>query len=285
MIVVFVGDFTQTSSKEALDLNLSRAFLQRLGVHVIDFQCPHSYSIKMSQLVRAFAGFLPASIVGEKDFILTTDSDILPMREVDYRISPNIDGFIYNAYCCGTFQRRNKTQRMYPMSHLCLPKLLWRNLFLQSVQRKELLQSNLNAELLSERAPFSFETISLYTRQEFGSVYDSNMTKGDSAWYMDQVLCSMLLSDYCEQNPKTIIDKRLKTSLRLDSNAPFHMWERQRLSQFGDAHVLHDEIFDSYRWTSFKNLLLFLFNSSLANDFDLYYKQFLLTLHDQPQEG
>lgn len=266
-------------------LNLSQAFLRRLGVHVIEFQCPSSHSIKMSQLVRVFGGFLADSIVGENDFILTTDSDILPLRESDYWVVPNTDGFIYNAFCCGSFQRRNKTYRMYPMSHLCLSKQLWRNLVLESVQRTELLQSNLSAELLSERAPFSFETISLYTRQEFGSLYDSNMTKGDAAWYMDQVLSSMMLNDYCGKHSKILIDKRHKLSLRLDPNAPYHMWTQRQLTQFGDAHLIHDEIFDSFRWTPFKNLLAYLFNSSLANDFDLYRTQFLLTLTDQPQEG
>ncbi|CAF1442235.1 unnamed protein product, partial [Rotaria sordida] len=50
------------------------------------------------------------------------------------------------------------------------------------------------------------------------------------------------------------------------------------------AHIIHDEIFDSYRWAIFKNLLVFLFNSSLANDFDFYYKQFVLTLRDKPED-
>ena len=288
VIVVFVGDFTNNSNASlSPQLNLSRTFLQRLGVHIVNFQCDISYSVKMSQLVRIFGGFLPDTIVNNDDKIITTDSDIIPIREEDYEFNENTDGFIYNAHCCGTYQRREKTYQMYPLSHICLTKQIWRDLFLESIQRKELLNSNLSANysvLLSNQPPFSFDTISLYTRQEFGHLYDSNMTKGDSAWYMDQVYSSMLLNDYCEKHSNIKIIKRYKTSKRLDPNLPYYMWDLQRIKQFGDAHLIHDEIFNSYRWTSFKNLLVFLFNTSLTNDFTNYYQIFILTLRDKPEK-
>ncbi len=288
VIVIFVGDFTSnTSQLVQTQLNLTETFLQRLNVHIIYFQCDKSYSIKISQLVRIFVGYLSETIVNDWDYILTTDSDIIPIREDDYQLKENTTGFIYNAFCCGSFQRRNKTYRMYPMSHICLPKKIWRELFLQSIQRQELLKMNLssnNTILLSDKAPFSFQTISLYTRHEFKNIYDSDMKKGDPAWYMDQIYSSMLINDYSVKYSQIKIDKRHKQSLRLDPNLPNHMWEKYRLSQYGDAHIIHDEIFDSYRWGIFRKLLAFLFDASLANDFDYYYKQFTLTLMEKPDE-
>ncbi|CAF1186234.1 unnamed protein product [Adineta steineri] len=288
VIVVFAGDFTKKSNASlSPQLNVSRTFLKRLGAYVINFQCDISYSIKISQLVRIFAGFLPDTIINDTDYILTTDSDIIPILKQDYELKENTDGFIFNAFCCGIYQRRNKTYDMYPMSHICLPKQFWRNIFLESIQRQELVKSNLSLSdsiLLSDKAPFSIDTINLYTRHEFRQIYDSNMTKGDTAWYMDQVYSSMLLNDYCEKHSNIKIDKRKHDSKRLDPNLPFHMWEPSRLKTYGDAHVIHDEIFGSYRWLSFKNLLYFLFNSSLANDFNDYYKQFTLLLRDKPND-
>jgi hypothetical protein len=283
VIVVFVGDFTNNNSNASLSvqLNLSRTFLQRLGVHILNFQCDKSYSVKMSQLVRIFAGYLSDTLVSDDDYILTTDSDIIPINKQDYQLKANTSGFLYNAFCCGSFERRGKSYHMYPLSHICLSKKIWRDLFLESIQRKEIFNSNLsflNPILLSDKAPFSFETISLYTRQEFGQMYDSNMSKGDSAWYMDQVYSSMLITDYSKKHPNIIINKRSKTSRRLDPHLPDFMWEPERLQKFGDAHIIHDEIFYSYRWKPFKNLLFLLFNSSLANDFDFYYKQYTLDL-------
>jgi len=286
VVVVFVGDFTNNSNAfSSAQLNLSRAFLQRLGVHVIDFQCDKSYAVKMSQLVRLFGGYLSNTIVHDKDYIITTDSDIIPMREKDYQLKENTIGFVYNAFCCGSYQRRGKSYQMFPMSHICISKKIWRDLFLESIQRKELLNSNLSSsDLLSNKAPFSFDTVSIYTRLEFGPLYDSNMSKGDSAWYMDQIFSSMLLNDYCERHQNSTIDKRHKNSMRLDPHLPSQMWQPNYLNNYGDAHLIHDEIFDSHRWIPFKNLLRFLFNQSLADDFDFYYKQFTLLLHDKPKD-
>ncbi|CAF5076788.1 unnamed protein product, partial [Rotaria sp. Silwood1] len=147
VIVIFVGDFTTTNNDRSLlkQLNITRNLLKRLGVYVIDFQCHRSYSIKISQLVRMFAGFISNDIVKDIDYIIITDSDIIPLNSNNYVIKNGTHGFIYNAFCCGTFKRREKTYRMFPMCHICLSKQLWRNLVLESTQRKELLHSNLSS--------------------------------------------------------------------------------------------------------------------------------------------
>ncbi|CAF2022007.1 unnamed protein product [Rotaria magnacalcarata] len=284
VIAVFVGDFNKNSN--ALQLNLTQTMLKRLGVHIVNLQCDIAYSIKLSQLVRMFGGFLSDSIVRDTDYILTSDSDIIPIYENDYKLKDATDGFIYNAFCCGSFKRREKNYQMYPMSHICVTKKTWRNILFESVQRQELLNASSspsNDILLSDKAPFSFETMSLYTRHEFRQLYDSNMTKGDAAWFMDQAFSSMLLNDYLEKHTHMKIDKRHKKSERLDPNLSHLFWQPQRLKQFGDAHIMHDEIFDSNNWAGFKHLLHYMFNSSLVNEFDLYYKQFTITLREKPQ--
>lgn len=113
VIVVFVGDFKKPGVLTSR-LNVSRNYLKRVGAHIVDFQCNETYSIKLSQLVRVFGGFLPDSIVEDEDNILTGDSDLMPVRIADYRPEPKTDGFIFNAFCCGSFQRRSKTYTMFP---------------------------------------------------------------------------------------------------------------------------------------------------------------------------
>ena len=112
-IVVFVGDFTLPNVLTAR-LNLSRSYLRHGGAQVVDIQCDSKYAVKLSQLVRVFAGFLPDSIVRNDDDILTGDSDLMPLRAGEYQATPKTDGFIFNAFCCGSFQRRSKTYRMFP---------------------------------------------------------------------------------------------------------------------------------------------------------------------------
>lgn len=112
-IVVFVGDFTLPNVLTAR-LNLSRSYLRHVGARLIDIQCDSKYAVKLSQLVRVFSGFLPASIVRDDDDILTGDSDLMPLKASEYQPTPKTDGFIFNAFCCGSFKRRSKTYRMFP---------------------------------------------------------------------------------------------------------------------------------------------------------------------------
>jgi hypothetical protein len=112
-IVVFVGDFTKANVLTGR-LNLSRNYLKHVGAHIVDLQCNESYSIKLSQLARVFAGFLPDDIVQDEDNILTGDSDLMPLKISEYKPTPGTDGFIFNAFCCGSFKRRERSYRMFP---------------------------------------------------------------------------------------------------------------------------------------------------------------------------
>ena len=106
-IVFFVGDFTLPNVLTTR-LNLSRTYLKHVGANIIDIQCNLSYAIKLSQLVRVFAGFLPDSIVHDDDDILTGDSDLMPLKASEYQPTNGTDGFIFNAFCCGSFKRREE---------------------------------------------------------------------------------------------------------------------------------------------------------------------------------
>ena len=112
-IAVFVGDFTKANVLTPR-LNLSRNYLKHVGAHIVDIQCNESYSIKLSQLVRVFSGFLPDHIVQDEDNILTGDSDLIPLKASQYQPTSGTNGFIFNAFCCGSFQRRGRSYRMFP---------------------------------------------------------------------------------------------------------------------------------------------------------------------------
>ena len=112
-IVVFVGDFNKPNVMTPR-LNLSRNYLKRVGAQIVDVQCNESYSVKLSQLVRVFSGFLPDTIVQDEDNIISGDSDLMPLKAGEYKPTPGTYGFIFNAFCCGSFQRRGRSYRMFP---------------------------------------------------------------------------------------------------------------------------------------------------------------------------
>ncbi|CAF4563055.1 unnamed protein product, partial [Rotaria sp. Silwood2] len=161
--------------------------------------------------------------------------------------------------------------------HIFLQKKVWRSIVMESVQRSELLVNadNRTQYLLSEKAPLSFDTISLYGRKEFKEIYDQRMDKGDAAWYMDQVLCSMLLTDYRGKHPNLKINERGRID-RLDRAYPMHIWNRDNFNQFGDSHLKHDEIFEEGNWKIFNKLLKSLFNDTILTLFNDYYKQYMI---------
>lgn len=306
-IVVFVGDFKQPNVITPR-LNLSRNYLKHVGAHIVDVQCNESYAIKLSQLVRVFSGFLPDDIVDDEDNILTGDSDLMPLKGSEYQPTPGADGFIFNAFCCGQFQRRSRSYTMFPstcvmffilvsftfnclrnffilVGHIFLQKKAWRAMVIESQQRAELLNNTAidqqTKDLLSENAPLSFEMITAYARHEFKDVYDQRMDKGDAAWYMDQVLCSMLLTDYQEKHPNFTINQRGRAD-RLDRAHPMNYWDRETFNEFGDAHLKHDEILEPGNWKIFNRLLKALFNETLVNLFNDYYKQYMIVQNPPP---
>ena len=163
------------------------------------------------------------------------------------------------------------------MGHVYLKKKAWRAIVMESKQRSELLvdADDRTRFLLSENSSLSFDMISLYGRHEFKDAYDSRMVKGDSAWYMDQVLCSMLLTDYREKHKNFKIHERSRGA-RLDRISGINYWNRDKFDQFVDAHLIHDSIFQENSWKIFNKLLRAIFNQSLVNDFNDYYRQYMI---------
>lgn len=163
------------------------------------------------------------------------------------------------------------------MGHIYLKKQTWRAIVMESKQHSELLvnATNQTLQILSKDAPLSFDKISLYGRHEFVKVYDQPMVKGDSAWYMDQVLCSMFLIDYREKNKNITIHERGRGA-RLDRAGGIGYWNRERFDEFGDAHLIHDSILQENNWIIFNKLLKALFNQSLVDTFNDYYRQYMI---------
>ncbi len=163
------------------------------------------------------------------------------------------------------------------MGHVFLQKKAWRAIVMESKQRAELLVNadQRTKDLLSETTPLSFDMISLYGRHEFKQVYDQRMDKGDAAWYMDQIFCSMLLTDYLEKHSNFTVSRRGRAD-RLDRAYGMNFWDRDNFDQFGDAHLKHDEILQEGNWKIFNKLLKFLFNDTLVTLFNDYHKQYMI---------
>ena len=153
---------------------------------------------------------------------------------------------------------------------------------MESQQRTELLR-NTNNSLTSGNASISFDLISLYARQEFKDLYDHNMEKGDSSWYMDQVLCSMLLMDYRTNHTTFKVHERGRAP-RLDRSSGIAYWNRDSFDGFGDAHLIHDAILLKPNWIVFNKLLRSIFNETTVELLIDYYRQYIIAGTTSPTE-
>ena len=178
------------------------------------------------------------------------------------------------------------TYSLFLVGHIFLQKKAWRAIVMESKQRAELLvdADKRTRELLNENTPLSFDMVVLYGRHEFKEVFDQKLNKSptDAPWFMDQVLCSMMLTDYNEKHLNFNLSMRGRID-RLDRERGVNFWDRDKFDEFGDAHLIQDEILEEGNWKVFNKLLKYLFNETFVTLFNDYYKQYM-TLDNIPNK-
>ncbi|CAF3581039.1 unnamed protein product [Rotaria socialis] len=303
VIVIFVGDFINLKNhKKSEDIELIIDHIHLFGGITYDFQASGGYDTRVAQLIRIFLAFLPMNFTNDDDYFTITDSDLIPLRREQYMLTKDYpDGFIVNRFCCGFFTQRNRSYQMIPMSHLYMKKRLWRKMVLQSFIHEELINitehfhSGLNGSyeyqfmrsyskrdlkslLLNEHKTIDFATLSLYARHEFQEVYEMPTIRAKAGWDMDQVLITMLLYDYLNkttEGQQVKIHER-KMLERLDRERPFLAWPTKLdFSQYGDAHITHN-IFQMKFWPTHLRLFKYLFNETIVQILNEYYRKYLL---------
>lgn len=221
VIIILVGDFNSFHNKtKPEEIQLITKYIHQFGGRTYEFQSPRHYAMKISQLVRVFIGFLPLDFSNDNDYYIITDADLIPLNREQYLLQKSYpDGFIVNRFCCESFNRRNQSYQMIPMSYVYMKKYLWVEIILQSSIHKELVYMTQNFDLylnksyeigllqtstkeyltsllLNKGKMISFDIISLYLRHEYQQIYDKSTIKGSIGWSMDQELLTMLIVDY-----------------------------------------------------------------------------------------
>ena len=105
--------------------NKTIEYLNKFRVKTVYVQSPDNYDVTVGMLSRLFAGLLPRSMVKDQDFVLTTDSDLIPIDKNYYSIDNSNHIRAWNAFCCEPFTFENKEYNMYPLSHIGMRKYQW----------------------------------------------------------------------------------------------------------------------------------------------------------------
>lgn len=98
-------------------------YLKILNIITVNIDSPPNNELIIGMTARLFVGLLPDEIVKDDQFIMTSDTDLLPIKESYYNIAESKDKIVlWNAFCCGSFSHKNVQYEMYPIGHIGMRK-------------------------------------------------------------------------------------------------------------------------------------------------------------------
>lgn len=179
-IAIIIGSRCEWENDPALSLVLSHLEARRATALFVS--SPLEYRTTLSQTARAFAVNLPGFPGKDNDFLITSDSDLWPLRREHYTPRPNFNVLLVHSGCCGTFKSNNKTYPMYPMSNIGATVSTWR-------------------QIMNENHPIATDAEGMldYFAEIFGEQARSPVVVGQETWYMDQRGVSIRLAEWMDK--------------------------------------------------------------------------------------
>jgi hypothetical protein len=246
--------------------NKTMEYLNLFGVKIFVVNSPPDYENHISQLVRLYVGLLPASLVKENDFVLISDSDIIPVNRNYFNFFNTLSIVILNAYSGSEFEYKGKQYYMYPMSYIGMRKWQWREMM--NVTRN----LSLTGELVVEKAS------QFYGKGSVRKNYE--ITKGDVHWDLDQRILSVSIDDYL-QAKSDIRASKFKLDSRLDRSFSYFKWYQMTSSfnQIQDCHLFHNNAEE--KLPLINRLLAKMFNENICNVLSKYFADFFILMNTE----
>jgi hypothetical protein len=164
-------------------------YLNKFDAKLVYLKSPKDYEITFSMVSRLYVSLLDSNLINEHDFLITSDSDLYPINK-DYFLSDSMLEtnkdcvFLWNAFCCGSFNYMNKSYTMYPMAHIGARKYQWRKMMGLNKENE------FNIDIISKDVENFLLNQNLTVKQ------NQKIAKGDDIWYLDQHMISVRLSNY-----------------------------------------------------------------------------------------
>lgn len=233
-------------------------YLDKLGVKQYNLKVKKNYDRILSMHSRIFIGLLPNNFTNDEDYLITTDSDLLPLSSNYYNFFSNDDKIkVTNSDCCANFKFKLNEYKMYPMGCIGMKKWQWREVI--ELKKEETFDENtINA------------SISRILGNEF-IVKNEELVKGDAHWDGDQKLISIQIDKYIKKskNHKIIFKKAID---RYFSVEKFRRGIR-RIWLYNDAHVYLEDILS--KWELMKLIFEKIFNRDTNILLNIYYSEFI----------
>ncbi len=263
IVILISSDFNNLSPQSLLTLK----YLTQMAVKTIRINTSKKLDVFIAMISRLFVGLLPDELVRDEDFVITSDTDIIPYNKTYYySFKAESDIVIWNAYCCGSFNFKGDKYTMYPLSHIGMVKKNWKKVM--NIQSEDY-------EKLNE------ETIMKIMKKLHGDseVYDGERTiqRGDQFWYMDQKTISV---NIVKNGKELRVDKIQYRGARQDrSISSLNQWIlnlKKIKDKLTDFHMFHADVFKKVE--SINLILELLFANEqmeLIDYFKIYTSEFI----------
>jgi hypothetical protein len=201
----------------------------------------------LSQTSRMFVANMKDFPGQPSDFVLTTDSDLWPLRKEHFYYPYKMADrplMLIHSQCCGLFKFNGRSYRMFPMSHIGASAAVW----------QEIVNGNISTNIKANDS----ETILDYFQNVFGERVRQPVVFASNDWYYDQKLVSIRVHEWIDRQPLKndsvyrASDAGLKRIDRIRWNA-----DKIKPSDFDsyfDSH-LHVDVFMPYKWKTIQPLL------------------------------
>jgi hypothetical protein len=178
-IAIIIGYRCEWENDPALRLILSR-LEERQGTAIF-LESPLEYRRALSQTARIFVTNLKEFPGKERDYLITSDADLWPLRKEHFIPHPDMDIVLVHWGCCGEFEMHNKSYSIYPMSNIGATVSIWR-------------------QIMNDNHSIAYDSESIldYLSDVFGERARKPVVVGEDEWYMDQQLVSIRLAEWMD---------------------------------------------------------------------------------------
>lgn len=199
---------------------------------------------ELSFLGRLFGGILPDSIVRDDDFIVTTDTDLIPISREYFSLINTRAITILDAKW-KYFTHREKFHN--------LPESLGSYIGMIKSQWRDVMRLTLRDQLTGF-------TIAKKSKQIYGGIKKTEKLEDR----LDQQVITLAMSEYTKSSPVKV-NRRVLVGLRIDKGVKL-LWNGMlsKFDQVTDAHLFHSDSFE-HRSKLFK-----LFNKLFSSNINQY---------------
>lgn len=216
----------------------------------------------LSQTARIFVANMKSFPGASSDHVMTTDSDLWPLRKEHFHLPPGMMTMernrliLVHSQCCGTFSHGGRSYAMLPMSHIGASAATWR----------QMINANTTGMMLAANDSAS---ILHYFRQVFGERVYQRVVFASDDWYLDQKLISIRFDEWISlRNPDDYLYKVSDAGFQRIDRAGWNVdgIDPNHFANYFDAHLPLNGFVPKV-WSTIAPLIRLMYgNSSLESE-------------------